>query len=199
MKCLRSVFAGLALIGLTFFGSASPALAHANETSTSPAAGSTIEAGLIPIEISFGEKLMNLGADQGNVVQIQAPDGSLPSTSCWVPADTGSTTQLSATAQLAIPGKYVVTWRVVSADGHPVEGLFDFTVKNTAGFEVDPAIPACGADSSAVESPMPIRAPVDDGATTVVTQWNWIGLGAIAAAVIGLIIWLVLRRTQRSE
>lgn len=199
MKRLQWVFAGLTLICLTFFGWASPALAHANETSTNPAAGSTVEAGAVPIEITFGEKLMNLGTDQGNVVQIQAPDGSLVSTSCWQPTDTGSSTQLSAIAQLADPGKYVVTWRVVSADGHPVEGLFDFTVKNSTGFEVDPTIPACGADSSAVESPMPISAPADELPATQVTQWNWIGLGAIAAGIAGLIIWLVLRRTQKSE
>ena len=202
MKRLNGIFAGLALIGLTIFGTASPATAHANETSSSPAAGAIVEAGAIPVEINFGEALMNLGQDQGNVVEIQAPDGVLVPTPCWTTLGTGSTTELSTTAQLAVEGKYVVHWRVVSADGHPVEGLFDFKVKNTGGFVVDPNVAACGADVGPVESPMPISAPIAspyDSANSAVNDFNWIVVGDIGAAAIGLLTRLVLRRKRKSE
>jgi methionine-rich copper-binding protein CopC len=202
MKRLMSVFAGLAVIGLTFFGTSTPANAHANETSSYPEAGTTVEAGAIPVVINFGEELMDLGEGQGNVVEIQAPDGTLVATPCWEIARTGQETSFSTTAQLAIEGKYVVHWRVVSADGHPVEGLFDFKIKNTSGFTVDPNIPACGADSTAAESPMPISAPINQPSESTNSDqaiFNWFGASAIGALLVGLVIWLVLRRTRKNE
>ena len=202
MKRLMSVFAGLAVIGLTFFGTPTPANAHANETSSYPEAGSTVEAGAIPVVIKFGEELLDLGEGQGNMVEIQAPDGTLVATTCWAIAKTGQDTSFSTTAQLATEGKYVVHWRVVSADGHPVEGLFDFKVKNTNGFTADPNIPSCGADSTAAESPMPISGLIDlppDPADSKTALWIWFGASAIGALLVGLVIWLVVRRTRKSE
>ncbi|MEY4262754.1 MAG: hypothetical protein RLY88_462, partial [Actinomycetota bacterium] len=121
---------------------------------------------------------------------------------CWAIARTGQETSFSTTAQLATEGKYVVHWRVVSADGHPVEGLFDFKVKNTNGFTVDSNIPACGADSTSAESPMPISGLIDlppDSADSKTPLWIWFGASAIGALLVGLVIWLVVRRTRKSE
>ena len=82
-------------------------------------------------------------------------------------------------------GAYTVAWRAISADGHPVEGQFHFTVALPAGQEptVDP--PAS-----------PSRVAVA-AATTGGDGWLWGGLAAAVLAV-GAVIGLLSRRHRRS-
>lgn len=60
-------------------------------------------------------------------VTVSAPDGT--------PANRGRATVLDhrvvqATRSLGIAGRYAMSYRVVSADGHPVEGTVHFTVRD---------------------------------------------------------------------
>ncbi len=113
---------------------ASVAFAHSDLQSTSPLAGETVEAGRIDVTLKFNEELLT-GEGSGAVISVVGPfEGeSIEHSDGCVDAIRGSL--LIEGVSLDQAGTYKVNWRVVSADGHPIEGVYDFTVVNTTGFE----------------------------------------------------------------
>ena len=113
------VLAGLAL-GL----GASPAFAHAALESTDPAAGAIVPRSPAAIELRFSEAVsVGLGG-----VRVIAADGGTVRT-----AKPGIAPGRPEVVRQPLPrlakGTYVVTWRVVSDDSHPVRGAFTFSVQ----------------------------------------------------------------------
>lgn len=137
MKKFLITVTTIALTSLGVFSLNLPAQAHSDEVSSSPADGATVEAGEIPIELTFGEPLMVMDDDSvGHEIVITDSEGIVvPMSACAGASDT----TLSATAMIQTAGSYEAYWRTVSEDGHPVEGNFKFTVTNTSGYEVDQA------------------------------------------------------------
>ena len=105
----------------------SPAIAHDELQSTSPVAGSTVEAGAIPIRLTFSEAPMQMHFGQGNLIAIAKMDTLEQLGPACANVD-GNV--LSTTVNLSAPGEYKVLWRVVSDDGHVNTGDFAFTVEN---------------------------------------------------------------------
>ncbi len=115
----------LACLGLggTFW--ATEASAHASVSSTSPEAGSTLAASPTEVTITFdqgisvptgGVRILN---EQAQRIGVQKPR-------------VGSKADRANTVSVAVPtlrgGAYVVSWRAVSGDGHPIRGAFTFRV-----------------------------------------------------------------------
>ncbi len=113
---------------------ASVAFAHSDLQSTSPLAGETVEAGRIDVTLKFNEELLT-GEGSGAVISVVGPfEGeSIEHSDGCVDAIRGSLVIEGVSLDQA--GTYEVNWRVVSADGHPIEGVYDFTVVNTTGYE----------------------------------------------------------------
>lgn len=110
----------LALLGV-LAGPATPASAHAVLVGTSPAQGSVVANAPTQVVLTFTEGVSPI---EGKV-RVIAPDGSR--------ADSGG--PRTAGTQLIIPlrpggarGTYVVSFRVISADSHPVGGAFSYSV-----------------------------------------------------------------------
>jgi copper transport protein len=108
-----------AVIGLT----AAPASAHAVLEGTEPGAGATVEQSPKQIVLSYSEpveaslgavRVYNARADQVDVGDAHHPNGKASVVAVDVP-------ELD-------DGLYVVTWRVLSADSHPIQGAYTFTV-----------------------------------------------------------------------
>jgi copper transport protein len=113
---VKRALAAVALALTSFVALASPASAHAQLVSTDPVAGATLPDAPEAITIRFTER-------------VHAPKGS-------VRIHDGSGEQIGSGAlgqteggrvlRLSVPdlpdGGYVVTWRVVSEDGHPISG-----------------------------------------------------------------------------
>ena len=159
MKRIFSSLAALSLSAIALIGASSPALAHSDELKTSPTQGSTVEAGRIPISLTFGEELLT-GDDSINHLVVVANEAGEP-----VPAlcATAAGFELSTAVALDQPGKYTVTWRTVSADGHPVDGTFDFNVVNTSDYDAaTDAVDACV--NPQLDENMPVGTPmaIDD-------------------------------------
>jgi methionine-rich copper-binding protein CopC len=99
------------------------ATAHTELLSSDPAAGSVVETWPSEISLTFNEELQSIGAEKSNFVvvnnavgdQISADDEKL----------TGSTIKVSLDPN-TIEGPVLVYYRVVSADGHAVEGEYTF-------------------------------------------------------------------------
>ena len=113
---------------------ASVAFAHSDLQSTSPLPGETVEAGRIDVTLKFNEEILT-GEGSGAVISVTGPfEGeSIEHSDGCVDAIRGSLVVEGVSLDQA--GTYEVNWRVVSADGHPIEGIYDFTVVNTTGYE----------------------------------------------------------------
>ncbi|MBV8949555.1 MAG: copper resistance protein CopC/CopD [Actinobacteria bacterium] len=108
-----------AVIALT----AGPAFAHAVLISTDPAAGTTLTKAPKTVTLQFGENVeASLGAIRVFNSSAQRLDVSAP----YHPNGRGS--EVSANLPSLRSGLYVVTWRVISADSHPVHGAFTFQI-----------------------------------------------------------------------
>jgi copper transport protein len=106
---------------------AAPAFAHAVLLSTNPTDGTSYPTFAAPTSVSihFGESVgVKLGA-----VRVYDGQGRLLDTGPPGHAPGDGSTVTASLPKLGV-GTYVVTWRVISADTHPVSGAFTFTVGN---------------------------------------------------------------------
>lgn len=112
--------------------SAEPASAHARLVSTGPDNGAVLEAAPGAVELVFDEPVdtgvgyLRLYDERGD--QVRVGD---------IRRSTASSSEISADLPGLSPGGYVATWRVLSADSHPLQGAFTF--------QVGAAAPAGGA------------------------------------------------------
>jgi methionine-rich copper-binding protein CopC len=192
MKRILSSLATLSLSVAAIIGVSSPALAHSDELKTSPEQGSTVEAGRIPITLTFGEELLTGDESISHEVVVANEAGEL------IPALCASAEgfDLSTAAAIDQPGKYTVTWRTVSADGHPVDGSFDFNVVNNTDYDAaTDAVDACVyAMATSGETPMLISE--NKGSSDSLPGALFIGA---AFAGVLVVIWIATRRTLQKR
>ena len=74
------------------------------------------------VSLTFDDNLINLGGTS-NLIQVVDPKGNRVDTGAS--ALTGATLSVQLKPETVI-GKYEVTYRVISADGHPVSNSFPF-------------------------------------------------------------------------
>jgi methionine-rich copper-binding protein CopC len=144
MKLFRS----LAVLLLSFSGAfllTSPASAHDSIESSSPSNGETVNAGVVPIELTFAEPIMESPDGSGTEISVIGPDGSEHADPC---GNQINDAVISNSVDLDKAGEYTVNWRTVSQDGHPVEGSFAFVVENNDGYVAEPAV-NCAIDYAA--------------------------------------------------
>ncbi|GAB3870411.1 copper resistance CopC/CopD family protein [Terrabacter terrigena] len=136
----------LATLALAFSGIvlATPAWAHAELVSSTPANGTRLEAPPPSIQLTFTESVDLV--DGG----LRLLDGAGRTVSTSQPVATGHTVTWPMPSSLG-KGAYVVTWRVVSSDGHPVDGAFTFGIGTAPSALPD----AAGAASSGRSSTAP--------------------------------------------
>jgi methionine-rich copper-binding protein CopC len=171
----------LNLIGITLLAAMtlSPAaLAHDDVIDQVPAPGSQVEAGVIDIKLDFSNELLDLGS--GAEIIVTSPDGKTALTSCAVLDGTLAT----ARTELDQAGSYNVAWRVVSSDGHPIEGSYQFDLVNSSGYQASGSIEPCliATNTQVQEDPANY----------------WLLFGSLGLAAVGLFFYLRPRK-PRSE
>ena len=192
---LRRTAATLSAVGaLTALGLV-PAAAHDEVLSTSPEQGAVLESAPEQIELSYSGEIMDIG----HQVLVTGPEGQSV-TEGPLERDGSQVVQPLAEAG-SEEGTYQVVWRVVSSDGHPIEGTYTYQVGD--GADTTTAAPSLsstptdaptdGSDSSA--QAQDAAAQEDSGGLS-----GW-AVGAtvvvLALAVIGL-LGLMSRRRRKS-
>lgn len=129
---LPRFIAVVVLVGAALFATASPAWAHAVLQTTDPEANATLERAPEQISLHFSEPVeLSLGS-----VRLVTCAGKAVATGAPEHGATDSDVVVGGVPDLA-NDTYVVLWRVISADAHPVHGAFSFTVganaQNLAG------------------------------------------------------------------
>ncbi|MFF3664524.1 copper resistance CopC family protein [Microtetraspora malaysiensis] len=173
---------------------AMPALAHTSLRSSDPKENSRVDA-LTKVKLTFSESV------RYPVVLVRGPDDRQYESG--TPAVHGSEVTQSVAGSLPA-GKYSVAWRVVSSDGHPIEGEIPFTVTGSAaagqdGTEAAATPPSTPAASGGTPAPEQSAAPVaatpaaDDQAEADagkggVPAWVWIVVFGIGGVGIGMAI-----------
>ncbi|WP_018789703.1 copper resistance protein CopC [Salinispora arenicola] len=172
-------FLAAALAAALLLVPAAPAAAHNSLKAATPAKNAQLATA--PTEITL-EFLQKLDPAFTTIVLSDAEQQKIPTGEAMV---TGATGTISIDGPLP-NGTYTVAYRVVSADGHPVQGSYPFTVADPAGAEAPPPVsPAAEPDPTATDatsaSPASATGGDNDGG----------GPGALAVVGVGIVLVLV--------
>ncbi len=187
-----SFLVGLLLVSVSFIGGAIPASAHADLTGTSPVDGAVLESEPESLTLSFNSRILD------GMAEI-AVTNSLDELVTGVVAESASTT-VTALWPADLPGDtYVVAYRIVSEDGHPITGTFSFSYPDsqTVMAESDVTtvdIPTVEPDQTALEQSVAESAnnastsSDSPSATRSLLVWA-LGFLALVAVAAGLFRW----------
>ncbi|SHH80484.1 copper resistance CopC/CopD family protein [Pollutimonas bauzanensis] len=117
----RRAWRGIALVLflLAMAAGGPKAYAHAALTASAPADGAVLAAFPRQATLTFNEPVSPL------IIRLTAPDGTTRTLDRIAPVDDGLRIDLPDGAP---PGTYALSWRVTSADGHPVGGALVFSL-----------------------------------------------------------------------
>lgn len=123
VRVARSIVKISLILPIFLLGVASPAEGHTSVISTDPTYKSTLSEMPPKISIEFTENLLVLGDAAVNTISVSRPDGRK--------LHAGQVEVSKNKVSISIPqsnyqdGTYVVSYRVVSADGHSVSGSYE--------------------------------------------------------------------------
>ena len=100
--------------------------AHSLLLNSSPSKGSTVSTSPKSVWIEFNENLLQLDEKKINTLTVLDSKSARVDNSKFVITGMRITTKIKSVLK---KGKYQVKYRVVSEDGHPVQGSFFFFVK----------------------------------------------------------------------
>lgn len=171
------ITAGMLLAGA---GAALPAWAHATLDRSDPAPGQRLAQPPRAVVLHFSEdvtfdsgylRVLTTSGKEISTSAPQHPGGDATAVSVTLPAGLGD-------------GGYIVSWRVISADSHPVGGAYSFAVGSAA-------LPDAGATAAATTRTNPVVA-------AVFTASRWLGYAGIA--LLGVVVFLTVAwREGRGE
>jgi methionine-rich copper-binding protein CopC len=177
-RALGTALAALAGAGLALAASA-PAAAHAALTGTDPEDGSTVATAPAEVTATFSEILDGDSTE----IAVTGPDGAVVDAG---PASFDGDT-FTQPMRYTGPGDYTVAYRVISEDGHRVDGALTFTVTAVPDELLDPAAAAT------TEADAPATEPADDESTSDAAAADGdSNTGAVLAAVLLGVLVLVV-------
>ncbi|MFE7404537.1 copper resistance protein CopC [Isoptericola sp. NPDC057559] len=134
---------------------AQPAAAHDRLVSSDPADGAEVAEPPTTLTLVFSAAMLDSGAQ----VAVTTPDGTTPA------KVTVDGEEAVATLPADLPGgDWDVAWRVVSSDGHPIEGDLSFTVAAASPSPTPTPTPTPTATPTPTSSaPSPTASAPDDG------------------------------------
>jgi copper transport protein len=124
----RWLIAGLVGAAAALAVAAPPAFAHASLVRTQPSASATLDRPPKRVDLTFSEPV----GPRFAIVSVTDAAGH-QRTTAGPSQVAGDDRSISVPVGNLSPGWYLVYWRVISADGHPVRGAFTFAVGPNAG------------------------------------------------------------------
>ncbi|MEV4454562.1 copper resistance protein CopC [Microbispora sp. NPDC049633] len=172
---------------------AAPALAHDTLRSSTPASNAVVSS-LELIELEFNNNVRYPVVLLHDAAGRRFPSGT--------PRTRGAKVLMDVDEPLP-SGSYTVVWRVVSADGRPIEGEIPFTVGSSSAPLASPLVSSTPVSSvpvssTPVSSPVPARTPVSATGETDerggLPGWTWAVMAGLALA--GAVALLMRRRRK---
>ena len=182
---LRLLAATLAACVALLVGAA-PAFAHTRLEGSDPTDGSSVASGPTSISLRFSE---SVSADF-TTLTVVGPDGAQYQTGSVSAADGQVSTAVSP---LGPAGTYRIGYRVVSDDGHPIQGTVSFLLTSPGSGAGRPA--AAPGPPTAVATPaVDPQAASRQGEDAPI--WPWLA-GAVVLVGAGAVVALRLGRSSR--
>lgn len=178
----------LLLVAALSFLTTSPAAAHSALIGSNPEPDSTIQQMPEDVELEFNESVSDISP-----AVVLRRDGETVAE--LDPVIDGSTVTAASPDDLTA-GHYAIVWRVVSGDGHPIDGTIPFTLEGEADQEpqTEPTAEADQPEATS-EAETEAAAAESDAGTTA----GLVVAAVVAAAVLGALAWLLWRRRQDRE
>lgn len=188
MSPFRRTAAGVALAVIAILATATPASAHDQLISSTPAEGESLGSAPESVSMTFSGQLIVLDSSMtGAVVMVVDESGR-----DWATGDIdvqGDTVTAQLTPGMPVAG-YQVRWQVVSEDGHPIAGVISFTVG-----DAEPMATA-GAGADASDEAAPVTEDQIAGESSSPGRMLLIGAGGAVIAVAAFVLYLILRRPR---
>jgi len=168
---MRRVATAVAVMVTVLVGVASPAQAHAALVATNPPQGGTVASAPSEVTLTFSESITPVK----DKIRVTAPDGTR--------ADKGEASTDGAVLRIPLRGDlpigtYLVSYRIISADSHPVPGGFTFNIGAPSA-----TVPTPTTDDTTTSRPIAI-------AIGVAKYLGYAGLLlAAGAALVLLMLW----------
>ena len=160
-----------------------PSTKHATLVSSEPAADSHLASPPTRVRLVYSEPI------EGKLAKVTIVPATAAPIVLRAGADPRDVHAVIAPVDALGPGTYKVEWRVVSADGHPVDGTFSFTVGDTTvSAPAAPLTPPQPAQPAPREEPE-VWGPAAFGAPIIPAMLRGAGLGALMAAT-GLLLFM---------
>lgn len=182
---MRRLLLTVATLGALALLAAPPAAAHSDVVGGSPGPGAELAPGAGLLRIDFGELepeapgYLALYDDQDHPLRVG--DASVAGDS------------ICARSEELGPGVYAVAYVVRDADGHRLEGRYEFAVA-PGGEAPDPG----GCDPDALAAPEEART-IEQATTGGLPGWAPWAVGLVAVAAGGAVVWRVARDRRRGE
>ncbi|MFJ6679064.1 copper resistance protein CopC [Microbacterium sp. NPDC091382] len=139
----RIAAASAGVAALLILGLAGPAFAHDELIGSTPSADEQLSTAPTSVVLTYSAAIMHEGSE---VVVVDAAG-----------KDWAEGTPVIDTNTLTVPlatgmpeAGYLVEWRVVSSDGHPISGTIPFAVGDATPLQTSQATPQPGADATSV-------------------------------------------------
>lgn len=193
MAVRRFVIGAVALLA-AILGVIPAAQAHDYLVGSTPKVNSTITTTPKQVSLKFNDIVLARPAPPQ--LSVQGPDGRYYETGCATVADTTVVVPVA----LGGAGKYTVTWRIVSADGHPVSDSLSFTYRPKSG--------VTGATGIAAPKACTVKAAGASGAAGPASKSSSSGVPTVAvvavvviavAGVAGAALILLTRGRRRTD
>lgn len=177
------LFAVLALLGgwaVLAVSGAAPALAHATVASSDPADGSRLQAAPSKVTMTFSE---DVGVGAGFLKVVDSKGNTVSSGNA---TSTGRDVSVPMRSGLG-DGSYIVSYRITSADSHPIGGAYAFVVGD------GPLVAATGSVVGGSTDRV-----VND--TFTVARWlSFIGIGLFGGLAFVVLCWPAGRTDERAR
>lgn len=191
---LLAAFMGAVVMGAVVI--ATPAHAHTDLVTTTPANGDVLDGAPTAVTLTFNEELLEAA------VRVSITDESGAVVAKDIAESAGSDVIVPWPADLAA-GTYVVSYRVVSGDGHPVSGDLTFTYGPPAAAVASPPAPADSgsvseatggevmeiANEEAPAEPVVIEGAATDTSTDSPVNAVIVGIVIAGALITALLVW----------
>ncbi|WP_417511223.1 copper resistance CopC family protein [Microbacterium sp.] len=192
------VLAAALLVAFAFlFAWPQPAAAHDALVESSPAADSTVETLPDALTLTFSAALID--GDGSTEIAVTDAAGQ-PVTDGAATVDGAMVTQ--TLVPQADAGAYHVLWKVVSSDGHPTSGEFQFTVA-TSTLPSPEASATPTAEETAAPAPEVTQSavPAEDPNMESEASFSpgWLIAGGVVLLVVVFVLVLLLRRRKPAE
>ncbi|WP_129657238.1 copper resistance CopC family protein [Rothia uropygialis] len=193
---IAAVPATIALVIVALFMSGTAAQAHDQLVQTDPAQDGKVSTAPDHVTLTFSGNITKV--HNGNKVIVTDSEGNTVSTGDATVEGKEVTQKVSSDAK---DETYKVAWRVVSEDGHPIEGAFNFTVGQGGSGDQASATNEASAgpsdDSSSAEANDSDKKEQGSG----LPVWVSAVIGAvIALAVLAVVVLLIARiRAKKND